>query len=155
MSERSDASAAMRLYGTPYSESLWDDPAAAYEQQVEPYSDEHDRRPVVIEEWTVHPPRYHLPSAAGVVDWLVEHASDQGELTEDAAEDLQEKAQDAAITAAAEALLDALASRMRYRMADRRVGEHTITWADDGEPLIDGQPLYRPAAKSDPDGGAR
>jgi hypothetical protein len=143
------ACAAERLYGVPYSESLWDDPAGAYEQQIEPYSDEHDRRPVVIEEWTVHPPCYHLPTAAAVVDWLVEYASDQGELTEDAAQHLQDKSQDASITEAAESLLSALASRMAYRMADRRVAEHTITWDSEGRPLLDGQPLYRTSTKPD------
>lgn len=144
------ASEARRLYGVPDAEHLFDDPAGAYELQVEPYADEHDRRPRVIEEWTVHPPHYHLPSTHRVIEWLHEWASDQGELTEDASDHLERSIEHADVHAAAEALLDAVAARMTYWMADRRVAEHTITWDDSGKPLLDGERLYRPVAEGDP-----
>jgi hypothetical protein len=33
-------------------------------------------------------------------------------------------------------------------MADTVEGTHTITWDPDGNPLLDGQPLYRSVANS-------
>lgn len=134
-----------RLFGVVGAETLWDDPAAAYEQQIEAYADEHDRRPVVIEEWTVHPPRDHLRSAADIVDWLLECAADDM-VAEDWSEAMEQHSRDPEVLAAAETLLDTLAARATYRMADKRVAEHTITWDDAGEPLYDGEPLYRAAS---------
>lgn len=145
MSEQ-EINEAPRLYAVPYSEHCHDDIAGVYETDIEPYVDEHDRRPRVVAEYTVHPPKYHLPSSEQVVEWLVEWATDRGELTEDAADHLERNVDHDAVHAAAEALLDAVAARMRYRMANRRVAEHTITWDCDGAPLVDGDPLYRPAS---------
>lgn len=143
---------AYRLYGVPGSEMLHDDLGAAYETQIEPWLDESDRTPRVIEEWTVSPPSAHLPSAADHVERLIEDASESagGEGYYDSEQHL---IHDPDVLAAAEALLAALADRITYRMADRRVAEHTVTWDDEDEPLVDGERLYRPSAK--PEGGAR
>lgn len=135
-----------RLFGVPYAEDLHDNPAAVYELQIEPYTDGHDRRPVVVEEWTVYPPKHHLRRAADIVDWLLECAAEDGEVTEGWSEAIDRHDRDPDVLAAAEALLDVLASKVRYRMADRKVAEHTITWGADDEPLLDGRPLYVKAA---------
>lgn len=145
----SDAYSKIRLYGVPHAEALWNDPAAVYEQDIEPCLHGDEREPRVIEEWTVHPPDYHLPSADRLVEWLVEWAADQGELDWDGAERLEKQAEHVTVTDAAEHLLAALAARITYRMADRRVAEHVVTWNPQGEPLLDGFPLYQPSARDD------
>lgn len=147
--DASGAYAPERLYGVPHAEALWDDPAAVYEQDIEPYSDGDERQPRIIEEWTVHPPDYHFPSADRLVEWLVEWAADQGELDWDGAERLEKQAEHVTVTDAAENLLAALAARITYRMADRKVAEHIVTWSPEGEPLLDGFPLYRPSHSAD------
>jgi hypothetical protein len=50
---------------------------------------------------------------------------------------------DPVVLAAAEALRTALVERATpYWIADKRVGEHVVTWDAEGEPLVDGQPMY-------------
>jgi hypothetical protein len=136
-----------RLFGVPGSEALWDDLGSAYEQQIEPYlGDETSRPPWIIEE--VCPPAAHLRSAGDLVDWLVEEAS--GNAGVDGYYDHTEHLnRDAEIVAAAQALIAALASRITYRVADKRLAEHTITWDADGEPLADGERLYRPRPRGE------
>lgn len=131
-----------RLFGVPHSETLFGDLAECYESQIEDYADEHDRRPRVIEEWTVHPPEYHLPSADRIVDWLVEQTGEDGEVDEGFFEHMENMAQRADVLVAAEALRSALAAQITYRMADKRVAEHAITWDEAGEPLVNGKPMY-------------
>ncbi|MCW2957167.1 MAG: hypothetical protein JWO69_2036 [Thermoleophilia bacterium] len=147
--DRAGGTGAYRLYGVQHAETLWDDIGSVYEQQIEPYRDEDNREPVIVEEWTVHPPRYHLPDVYRVVEWLVETAADQGELDWDGAERLEKNADHPSVRDAAEALLDAMATRLNYRMADRRVAEHVISWTANGEPCADGFPLYRPSQKAE------
>lgn len=132
-----------RLFGVPGAENLHDDIAAAYEVQIEPWVDDHDRRPRVIEEFTVHPPEYHVPPASHIVEWLVERIAEDGEVDEGYYEHLQrtvEKHPD--VLAATEVLRATLAALVTYRMADKRVAQHAITWDDAGEPLVNGEPMY-------------
>lgn len=139
--EKSAAAGPDRLFGVPDTEYLQVDIGAAYESQIDPYVDEHDRRPRVIEEWTVFPPRHHLRSPEDLVDWLIEDASESAGLDGyyDHAEALT---RDPEVLAAADALIASIADRVTYRVAHERVAEHAVTWDADGEPLIDGEPLY-------------
>lgn len=130
-----------RLFGVPGVENLHDDLGAAYESQVEPYVDEHDRRPRVIEEWTVLPAGSTFRSAADIVDWLCEDAADDA--PDGFYDSIAHLDRDPDVLAAAEALRAALIKHVgSYRIADKRVAEHTITWDDAGEPLVDGKPMY-------------
>lgn len=145
---RAASGAVTRLYGAPGEENLHDDIGAAYEMQVEPWVDEHDRRPRVIEEWTVLPAGSTFRSADAIVEWLCEDAADDA--PEGWYDSIQHLDRDPVVLAAAEALRAALIDRAApYWIADKRVAEHVVTWDDDGEPLVNGEPLYRPIANGD------
>ena len=106
-----------------------------------PVGDQGDGRQI-IQEWSVHPTRKHLPSVDVLLDRLVEDVCDA--LGEDSLDDLERVAAHADVQAAAEALLAVFAARVKWSQADRLVAEHTVTWGADGQPLVDGDPLYRP-----------
>lgn len=131
--------AAERLYGVPDAEHLHFDIATAYELQVEPGLDVHDRCPAVIEEFTVHPPERHLPTADRILEWIIEQTCEDGDVSEEYAERLA----DIDAIGVVEHFRSSLASLVTYRMADKRVAEHQITWDELGEPLVDGEPMYR------------
>lgn len=137
-----------RLYGLPGAEHMYFDEAEVYETDIEPYLDGHDRRPRIIEEWTVHPPTVHLPKAEHIVESVIEWACDNAEVDEGWSDKAPEPT-DPKMLAAAEALREAIAEKVTYRMANKKVAEHVVTWADDdedmSEPLIGGERLYRPA----------
>jgi hypothetical protein len=143
---RAQASAALvareRLYGVPDAESLYDDLGSAYERQIEDYVDDHDRRPRVLVEWTVHPPKHHLPHASTIVEWLAERAAEDGGIDEGYSDHIDAIMRAPEVLVAADALLDAIAARITYRMAHEKVAEHVITWDAEGEPLVDGTPMY-------------
>lgn len=134
-----------RLYGSEDAEVLFFDIADVYETDIEPWVDEHDRRPRTIEEYTVHPAEYHLPAADDIVEHVIEWIADNdvtegvfdGWETASKHEDVQQAFRDA---------LNLLASKVTGRMADKLVATHTITWDDHGAPLVDGEPLYRKSA---------
>jgi hypothetical protein len=130
-----------RLFGVPGSENLHDDIGAAYESQVEPWVDEHDRRPRVIVEWTTLPPGSSFRSADSIVEWLVEDAADDA--PDGFYDTVAHLDRDPEVLAAAEALRSLLVAKGgAYWIGDKRVAEHTITWDDAGEPLVDGKPMY-------------
>ena len=129
-----------RLFGVPDAENLHFDLASAYESEIEPWIEDGGRAPGVIEEWTVHPPEYHLPSAERIAEDIIENAAD--DTTEGYYDATAHIWKEADVLAAAEALRQVIASHITYRMADKKVAEHQITWDDEGEPLVDGQPMY-------------
>jgi hypothetical protein len=131
-----------RLFGVPDSETMWLDLGSAYEQQIEPYlDDEGNRSPKIIEEWSVCPTTAHLRDPRALVDWLLEEAADSAG-AEGYYDDTEHLARNPEVVALAEALIAGLASRIAYRVADRRVGEHVITWDENDEPLVAGVRLY-------------
>lgn len=141
-----NAPSVQRLFGIPGAEQMQTELAETYELHIDGEVDEHDRRPRIIEEWSVRPPAAHFRSPADIIDWLLEDAADDG--GEDFYDQAQHLTRDPKVLAAAEQLVDLLASRITYFTADTRLAEHTITWDDDGEPLVDGQPLYRRSRES-------
>lgn len=148
MTEKAASGAPTRLFGLPGSEHLETDLGSAYEMHVEPYDDEHDRRPVVIEEWSVLPAGSTFRAADSIVDWLCEDAGDDA--PEGWYDSIAHLDRDPVVLAAAEALRAALIARATpYWIADKRVAEHTITWDDEGEPLVDGERLYRTSQNDD------
>lgn len=144
MSTQSERKTVDRLYGVPGAEDLHTDIGAAYESQIDPWVDEQDRRPQVIEEWTALPAGSTFRSAASIVDWLCEDAGDDA--PEGWYDSIAHLDRDPVVLAAAEALRAALIERATpYWIADKRVAEHAVTWDDDGEPLVDGERLYMPS----------
>jgi hypothetical protein len=127
-----------RLYCVPGAEECFDNPGDAYENGIEPYlPDERE----VIEEWSVHSPSHHLPSADRVAEYVYEFASDV-EMDENCDEDYQRASLDPDVVAAFQAALDLLASKVTYRMADQLVATHLVTWDEKGRPLLDGEPMW-------------
>lgn len=106
-----------RLYGMPGAEWMYDDPADV----VKDFARDVDMGgyEVTIEEWSVHPPRYHLPTAEDVIDWATEYAA--GNEVSEGYGHASDAAKHPSVTVAAGAFLDALAARITWREADRHV----------------------------------
>ena len=133
-----------RLYGAPDAEILYDDWADAADAALG-WCDPSNGDPVTIEEWTVHPPSYHLPSAARVVEWVDEQVVLDGEISEPVYDDWESASTHPDVIAAFQAALDVMASKVSGRMANEKVATHEVTWDADGNPLLDGEPLHPPA----------
>lgn len=130
------------LFGIPGSEHMYFDLANAYESQIEPYHDEHDRRPNLIEEWSTREPRTQLLDVDALLEWATEWAGEEGLWDEDGFDDIANAGKAPDVRAAFEAALDLWASKIKYRMADKCLRTWIITWDDEGEPLADGEPIY-------------
>jgi hypothetical protein len=131
-----------RLYGVPGAEVLHLDPAAVYESAIDPWVDEHDRRPWEIEEWTVAEKIDRLMRTVDIVERVVEWTVDDTCPDEQACEDIERAGRDPEVVAAFESARQVMASKLNYEYADKRVATHTVTWDDQGEPLLDGEPMY-------------
>ena len=81
---------------------------------------------MLVEEWTVHPAEYHLPAADQIVEWVVEWAEENGEVSEEW--DCPGAADDAGVLFFAETLRNAIAAKVTWRMADKRVAVWEVTW---------------------------
>jgi len=133
-----------RLYGLPYAESMDFELSTVYDRWHDDFADDEPKPDVVIEEWTVHPADDHLPHIDRLMDWLVEWVCENGEIDEDATECWESAARCEDVTLAFAEAMDLLASKVTYRMADELVAIHTVTHDADGNPMLDGEPLYRP-----------
>jgi len=132
-----------RLYGAPGAESLYFELSTAYEHAESDFADDEPKPDVVIEEWTIGPVR--PPAAADtVIEWLVERACDDDMCDEGLCESWEIAGSQSEVVAAFQAALDLFASKTTYRMADTLVATHAITHDADGNPMLDGEPLYRP-----------
>lgn len=132
-----------RLYGLPGSEYLVFDPSEVVEQWLCDAEDD-EPRVFVIEEFSVHPTRYHLPDADRLLEWINEWTCENGEVGEDMELDCGDE-----VTAAVEALLDLIAAKVTWCMADKKLRELHVTPSDDPDnPLIDGQPAWVSAEHS-------
>lgn len=125
-----------RLYGLPDAEWLEDDISTVWETYLDG-DDEYDG-PWIVEEWSTHPPSYHLPSARRVIDHIEEWAADNEVTCEGDYFNLT----DTDILTAAQNLLDVIASKVTWRQSNELIATHTITLVDD-EPHVDGEPMYR------------
>ena len=140
-----------RLYCLPGAETCYDDIATVWELDIEPFVDEHDDRTTrLVEEWTVHPPRYHLDITtppATLLELILERVHDGGELTMDGEPGDWFNAKNPGLLAAAEALLDAIASTVTRRQCADLVATHVVDWSDPENPTVDGEPMYRKAVR--------
>jgi len=146
-----------RLYGKVGAEELFTDIASVWEAHIEPWVevDENDKpldtpdKPsagIEIEEWTVHDPQHHMPSAASILEWIGETAADN-ETCEGWFDDFPDG--DPVVLELTQQLIDTIARRITYRMAAEHVCTHWITIVD-GEPQINGEPMYVPAKYEPP-----
>lgn len=136
-----------RLYGEPGAEHMCFDPAEVYENlDIEaPLTPDYT---IEIEEWSVSPPTHHMPSAERALEYIVEWTGENGQIDEDANDQWIAASAEPDVVAMMQAALDLLASKVTYRMADKLLRTLTVTFAETGEPLLDGEPLYVKAAGS-------
>src|SRR5690606_12951366 len=96
-----------------------------------------------IEEWSVHPPQYHLPDADQILEWIGEYVADMGEWGE-YVEGWDRPLGDSEVKAATQALVDLIASKVGSRMANEHLRTLHVTPSDDPEnPLLDGEPAWQ------------
>jgi hypothetical protein len=139
------------LYGVPGAEELHDDPAACFEADIEPWWEDGDHMVDAwqIEEWTSLPARTHLPTTDWIIDHVTEWLADNGDITEPGMDSWERHAKAPDVVDALDAWLDRWASRVGYLYADRHVRTLTVTRDPDGQPLLDGEPMYQPAATTE------
>ena len=126
------------LYGVPGAEIMYTDPCTCYECDIEP--DLIEATSYTIEEWTARPISWSIPSAERTIELVMEQVEDEysGE------DDLLSAAAIEACIPSFSAALQVLKSKIReWMQADRLVRLMTITFDEAGEPLLDGEPLYR------------
>ena len=128
-----------RLYCMPDHEEMYVEPNELYDNEIAPYLDEHPQDRLIIQEYSVHPANYHLPSADAVLEWIAEWTADNGEV--DDSEPWDTATRNPEVVSACDAMLDALASKVHYRMANDHLCDRVVTWNEEGEPLLDGKPL--------------
>lgn len=139
MADNSD----VRLYGVPGAEVLYLTAAEVYESDIDPWLDDDDpHKPRQIEEWSVAPPRHGMPSAVTIIEDITERVGDDWLPDEWAYAAMERAGKAPEVVAAFDAALDLLASKFDYKVADKCLTTHTVTWNDEGEPLLDGEPMY-------------
>jgi hypothetical protein len=144
------------LYGFDGDETLEDYPEAVYER----WADDYDYRPndmlghdwgrpdrLLIEEWTAGPGDEFLPTADRVLDWMAEYFGNEC-MFDAAAEDIAEATEDPEVVAAMEQMRKLILSKTKFSFAQTKVRDLIVTWDDDGQPLLDGEPMYRPAKEA-------
>lgn len=131
-----------RLYGVPGAEQLHTELAACYESDIDPWHDEPANAPRVIEEWTTAPVSAHMPSGDWLITNFLDWVADEGMLDEGGFEHFTAACESADVREAAEHLRTLIGSKVTYRMAEKLVAEHRVTWNEQGDPLVDGKPLY-------------
>jgi|GEM_PF-6318819 len=134
------------LFGLEGAETMDDDIGATYERWLDDLFDDDDKSgSLKIEEWSSRPLGESLPSAERILEWVADMCGDDC-WDDDALEAVQRGSGRPEVVAACEAFRAEFASKITgWRMADRLIATHLITWDDAGEPLVDGEPLYRPA----------
>jgi len=143
-----DAADTPMLYGVPGAEELHDTPTDCFEADIDPWwdADEEADTEWFIEEWTSLPARHNLPTTDWIIEQAVEWVAENGEITEYAIDAWENAAKHPGVVAAVDAWFDLWASKVGYLMADDHVRTLTVTRGPDGQPLLDGQPMYQPAA---------
>lgn len=133
-----------RLYGLPGAEYMQGDLATVYEQWADDRGD-YERAflpDVAIEEWTVRDPADDVKNMASWVAEAVAERVGESDATEEYAEAWWDAAKHPEVIAGFEVVLARMASKVTgWRMADRLLATHLVTHVD-GEPFLDGKPLF-------------
>ncbi len=147
---------AQRLFGLPHDEELWTNIADVWETGIEPngeWEDEPDRS-WEIEEWTVHPPRYHLPTvdktAEWLIEWIGEDVAENGMACEAWHDSYDRVVGPDCVWSLVGRILNDIAQTVTYRMANEKAAVHTLTLDADRQPLVNGEPLYHPRQDTTP-----
>lgn len=134
------------LYGLDGDEDLRTSPQEVYEDRECDYCFEDvpvDQWELMeIEEWTAKPLGAFLPSGRRVVEMLCE-ALYEDEVSESAEDSIGRAESSAEAHAAFDVALAVLASKLTgWWQAEKLVRTLTVTWDENGEPLLDGEPMY-------------
>lgn len=137
---------APNLFGLDGQEWLQNDLATVYENwecDVEP-EDRPER--LEIEEWTSKPIGEGVQSVGRILEHLYDWLCDDDIVLDPHADRVEKVFADPDVEASfavARAVLVNKLNATGWRNADRRVATHVITWDEAGEPLVNGEPLYR------------
>lgn len=130
------------LFGVPEAEVLYPDIATVWETDIEPYHDG-THSEWFVEEFTVADPASE--AHCGSPRWTVENVAERfcDEWWEYPFDERFPPETDERCLAAARLLHDAVAALVVRHMAEDRVAIHRITLDEDGQPLVEGEPMYR------------
>lgn len=131
-----------RIYGRPDDECLWDDPETVYETWADEWCEGASRVPFDIVEWSVLPNRSLLPSVDSVVEDLLQRVADDLP-SGDAYHYWESAGNDPVVRSLLERALRRLSSVVGYSVADHEIRRLRVTWDDQGQPLLDGKPMYQ------------
>lgn len=147
----------IHLFGAPWDdEYLFDDPGEVYDNWLNTFEDDPPAiRALEIIEYDSLPLSHFLCRADLLIDRALEILADD-EITEGAWEQVDRKWQAIArdpdvldaFNNAREVLGMALDREVSYRMGGKKIATHWITFTEDGQPLYDGEPLYRKAGEA-------
>lgn len=131
------------LYGLPGDESLEFDPESVYENWACDNDGWDPASALVIEEWTSVPVgEIVFPTPDRLVEDICDWYVDNGDLTEDGAEALCAAGDLGEVEAAFAAALELWTSKCSYRQAAKKIRDLHVAWDSDGQPLLDGRPMY-------------
>jgi hypothetical protein len=145
-----------KLYGFDGDEYLQSDPVTVYENWANDWdfpsclTDPDGFAPepftlgqLVIEEWSTRPVGDGLVSADRILEWIYDGFCDDA-VFDEAGEACERAASDPEVVAAFEAARSLMASKITgWKMADRKLRDLIVTWDENNEPLLDGEPMYR------------
>lgn len=129
------------LYGLDFDEYLHDDPESVYELWAD--DRDVDDRPERLEiiEWSVVTMGTFLPDADRVIDRVMSRLEDEP-IFEEGYEAILQAADDD-VRAAFKSAVDLWSSKIHgWRQADKELRRLIVTWNEQGEPLLDGEPMY-------------
>ena len=141
---------ARRLYGFRHDEYLHTDPAVVYERWLDdryepPTADE---TPLAIIEWSVVDLNTQITSADWILERIAEDIGDECGYGE-AGEAASKACTHPDVVAACEAMRAEIAAKFTgWLTADRELDILQVTWDANGEPLLDGEPMYRRVQES-------
>jgi hypothetical protein len=136
-----------RLYGFEYDEYLQTDPVTVYENWWD--DNDHDDKPESLEivEWSTVDLNTQITPAHLILERLAENIGDEFGYGE-AGEAADKACQHPEVIEACERLRSTIAAHFTgWFAADKKLRVLTVTWDDNGQPLLDGEPMYVKAAK--------
>ena len=140
-----------KLFGRDGDEWLQNDLATVYEtwESDNDPADPEQRKPFVIIEWSAKPIGEFVQSVGRILERLYDYLCDDDivldPMDERVAKVFSNPDVEASFAVARAVLVNKL-NATGWRNADREVKRHHITWDEAGEPLVDGEPLYRKAS---------
>jgi hypothetical protein len=129
------------LYTTKGGEIAYGSIAECYEAEIEPHGGE-ITTPQTIEAYTSKLAVGGFPDRQELLDHITTLYAEDEESPDDDGATVEIIRGSEAVQVAIDALLDACKASVTYRWCSELVTSFTVTWDDQGEPLIDGALLY-------------